>query len=584
MGEATSDVELLHRHAVGDAEAFAKLARRHVDLVYSAARRRCGPAAEDVTQAVFLLLLQKTNQAARAAERPSGLAAWLLTATRNLANNANRRRRRREHHERKAGHMHAFSAVASSDPSAALAWAEIAPLLDDAVLSLPAADRAAILLKFYENLPAPEIADWVAISPDAARQRVSRAVGKLRRKLSKRGVEVPAATLAGLLAAHATTAAPVHLAATCAALTTGGTATAAALSLCQGTTMTTATILKLSAAAGIAAVGTGWALTRAGALAQQAATAPTALLPQDPVGPTAEEIDAANLPPDGAVVERTLRRNGMAHLDLDTGRVFYADDFDVRDQAAVRVINSAVDVYNYTSDVSPGLGVVDLAAVPVVASVWQAHPPPTESIASLWRAAELASNASGSTLDAVGSLPRTFLFRTDEGAGGILQIIRLGDDGALDLRYRILVRGEGRTIVSQTGPRHPTDPTGVDAAVEARLRAIRLVSTYAVHHKLDRDVWPEDFETIREFAEGEMWPESLPPTLTYAAPEADPTAPRIGPTPILFESVALPPATREQPEPFVVVGYDDASARVVRDADELARLLQPVGLADNDGR
>src|SRR6266480_4458487 len=61
-------------------DAFAALVRRHVDLVYSAARRQLGgncAAAEDATQAVFLLLAQKADQLGGTL-----LCAWLFATTR----------------------------------------------------------------------------------------------------------------------------------------------------------------------------------------------------------------------------------------------------------------------------------------------------------------------------------------------------------------------------------------------------------------------------------------------------------------------------------------------------------------------
>ena len=71
--------ELLVRY-VADAseEAFGEIVRRNIDLVYAAARRQLRNAhlAEDVTQAVFILLSRK------AASVKGSLPGWLITATR----------------------------------------------------------------------------------------------------------------------------------------------------------------------------------------------------------------------------------------------------------------------------------------------------------------------------------------------------------------------------------------------------------------------------------------------------------------------------------------------------------------------
>jgi DNA-directed RNA polymerase specialized sigma24 family protein len=81
-----------------DPEAFARIVRAHIDLVYAAARRQVtDPAtADDVTQTVFTLLATKAPHLSPRTLLPG----WLLRATRYCAADANRRRARRQHHER----------------------------------------------------------------------------------------------------------------------------------------------------------------------------------------------------------------------------------------------------------------------------------------------------------------------------------------------------------------------------------------------------------------------------------------------------------------------------------------------------
>lgn len=69
-----TDLELLREFAERYSEAaFATLVSRHVNLVYCAAWRKTGnvQAAEEVTQAVFVILAQK---AGRISERTIGKA------------------------------------------------------------------------------------------------------------------------------------------------------------------------------------------------------------------------------------------------------------------------------------------------------------------------------------------------------------------------------------------------------------------------------------------------------------------------------------------------------------------------------
>ncbi len=87
----------------GSQDAFRVLADRYVDLVYSAARRQVRDAhlADDVTQAVFLLLAQKAG----AIPQHVLLPAWLYRATRYVCRNAIRKVARRAIHEQNAAHM-----------------------------------------------------------------------------------------------------------------------------------------------------------------------------------------------------------------------------------------------------------------------------------------------------------------------------------------------------------------------------------------------------------------------------------------------------------------------------------------------
>lgn len=194
-------------------QAFATLVSRYVNLVYSAALRQLGDhhRAEEATQAVFIVLANK----AHAIGPKVLLGGWLLQTTSYAARNLLRANKRRNRHERKAAQM---NPMIENDHASAQAWEQIAPLLDEGIRKLPAKARDAIILRYLEERSSEEVAQRLGISDQAARQRVSRAVELLREHFANRGVAVPLALVASLLAKQSVQAAPAGLAASSAAL------------------------------------------------------------------------------------------------------------------------------------------------------------------------------------------------------------------------------------------------------------------------------------------------------------------------------------------------------------------------------
>ena len=100
-----------------------------------------------------------------------------------------------------------------SDPAAQLDWGRVRPVLDEALGELDEPDREAILLRFFEGREFAEVGARLALSDNAARMRVERAVDKLHGLLVRRGVTSSTAALAVALANQAVATAPAGLAA-----------------------------------------------------------------------------------------------------------------------------------------------------------------------------------------------------------------------------------------------------------------------------------------------------------------------------------------------------------------------------------
>jgi RNA polymerase sigma factor (sigma-70 family) len=246
--QTQDDMALVREFAAHQSEAaFETLVARHVSLVYSAALRQTGQAhlAEEVTQAVFVILAQKAGRL----RADTLLTGWLFQTTRYAAATERRARLRRQHYETEAQMESAMA-----DTPEETAWTRIAPLLDEALAALGETDRRVVLLRYFENQTAAEVAATLKLKEAAAHKRLSRALEKLRRFFSKRGIALSAATLAGAVSAHAVQAAPAGLTATITATTVQGTLLSTTLTTLVNGTIKTMTWLKLKSAAGVAGV------------------------------------------------------------------------------------------------------------------------------------------------------------------------------------------------------------------------------------------------------------------------------------------------------------------------------------------
>jgi RNA polymerase sigma factor (sigma-70 family) len=201
-----TDAELLARYCASrDERAFAELVRRHLALVYGAALRRSNgrhQLAEDVTQKVFCDLARK----AASLRRHPILSGWLYQSTRFATIHALRTESRREKVAQ------AFATMPDTSPDAGAEWAQLRPVLDEAMDQLKEGDREAMILRYFEGLSFAEVGVRLRLSENAARMRTERALDKLRLQLSRRGVTSTTAALGLLLANQAVAAPPSGLA------------------------------------------------------------------------------------------------------------------------------------------------------------------------------------------------------------------------------------------------------------------------------------------------------------------------------------------------------------------------------------
>jgi hypothetical protein len=109
-------------------------------------------------------------------------------------------------------------------------------LLDEAMAHLGKRDRDAVLLRYFKGDNLRDVAAAMNTTEAAAQSRVHRAVEKLRKFFTRRGVALPAAVLTLAISAHSIQAAPAALAntVTAVAMTKGAAVGGATLTLIKG--------------------------------------------------------------------------------------------------------------------------------------------------------------------------------------------------------------------------------------------------------------------------------------------------------------------------------------------------------------
>jgi RNA polymerase sigma-70 factor (ECF subfamily) len=167
--------------------ALATFFDRYAAHVYALVYRLLGAReeAEDVTQDVFF----KVHRAAHRLDPDRDPLPWLTAIAYNACRDlwrsgTHRLGRRSDSLEDDTGLADRLAGPAG-DPEAELIRSERERLVQDALLRLPDAMRAAIVLHDYEGLSHQEIAALTGIGHAAARKRYSRALAALARRLKE---------------------------------------------------------------------------------------------------------------------------------------------------------------------------------------------------------------------------------------------------------------------------------------------------------------------------------------------------------------------------------------------------------------
>jgi RNA polymerase sigma-70 factor (ECF subfamily) len=179
-GIAVSEAELVARAKNGERNAFSELVCIHARGVRSLIYRMCGDAqiAEDAAQETFIRAWLHL-----ASYRPqTSLRSWLYRIAVNAATDMLRKERRIL--------PSALEDLQLSDPhpgpEVVFSQVERTALVQKAVLSLPEASRAVLVLKEYEGMSYHEIADALEIPIGTVMSRLNYARKALRDKLEQK--------------------------------------------------------------------------------------------------------------------------------------------------------------------------------------------------------------------------------------------------------------------------------------------------------------------------------------------------------------------------------------------------------------
>ena len=181
-----SDAAVIERVRAGDTETFQVLVERHSHAVFRLAYRMTGNGqdAEDVVQEAFLRAFRRLNQFAGQAS----FGVWLHRITANCSLDVLRHRQRRGGARELGSPLPAETLELLPSPMPTpdriAVNAETQQQVQSVLDALSPQERAAFVLRHFENRSIAEISAALGLRVSAAKHSVFRAVQKMRQALA----------------------------------------------------------------------------------------------------------------------------------------------------------------------------------------------------------------------------------------------------------------------------------------------------------------------------------------------------------------------------------------------------------------
>lgn len=187
-----TDNSLIEAHNLGDGDAFEQIVRREGPALLGYIIKMSGSRekAEDYFQQTFMKVYEKANTF-----RQGSFKSWLFTIATNVVMDGFRRQKRQpalslnEMIETGNSDSEELGAVAiadnSNNPFEKAAEAELAEQLRDVITSLPAGQRAALVLSYYQQMSYSQVAKVLGCSIGTVKKQMYRALKTLADKLPK---------------------------------------------------------------------------------------------------------------------------------------------------------------------------------------------------------------------------------------------------------------------------------------------------------------------------------------------------------------------------------------------------------------